>query len=83
MSDYKKKMDIEDALKTMDSMLRVRKIDTRSKSADVIETVLHEYYEQREKLRKIRQILDDYDKDAWTDRDEKCIGAIYEVVDHE
>ena len=57
MSDYKKKMDIEDALKTMDYMLKVRKIDTRSKSAAVIETVLHEFYKQREKLDQIHQAM--------------------------
>ena len=83
MSDYKKKMDIEDALKTMDSMLKVRRIDTRSKSGDVIETVLHEFYKQREKLKKIKQILKDHDTDAWTDADFRCICDISEVVEHE
>lgn len=57
MSDYKPKKDISEALAIMDSMLTVRRKDTRVKSADAIETVLYDYYRKSEKLDKIEQIV--------------------------
>lgn len=57
MSDYKSKKDISEALSIMDSMLTVRRKDTRVKSADAIETVLYDYYRKSEKLDKIEQIV--------------------------
>ena len=41
MSKYKRKMPLKDAIEIMDSMLKVRRNDTRVKSADAIETVLY------------------------------------------
>lgn len=89
MSDYKPKIKISEALSIMDSMLTVRRKDTRVKSADAIETVLYDYYRKSEKLDKIEQILkkasyvEDNKVYSYLYNEDKKLEHIGEILDHE